>query len=196
MAVNGPSRDNAGIPEVPRPISAAIGVLPLAPLGSALGLVLGAVLRRHLRIFDRLGTHAGKRFGLRPTDLPFALVLHADPARPRITVSRRLPAHGLHARIAGPLAGLTGLVDGRLDGDALFFSRALSVEGDIEAVVALRNAIDDAGIDLVGDAASLLGPFARPAERVARTALALAGGFLHPKIGTARNGTGRSAIWN
>ncbi len=191
MAVTGTTRDQAAILAVPRPISAAIGVLPLAPLGSALGLVLGAVLRRHRRIFDRLGTHAGKRFGLRPTDLPFALVLHADPARPHIAVSRHLPAHGLHARIAGPLAGLAGLVDGRLDGDALFFSRALSVEGDIEAVIALRNAIDDAGIDLLGDAASLLGPFAGPAERFARTALDLAGGFLQ-----TRSGTGRSGRWN
>ncbi len=195
MAVTATTRDDAAIPVVPRPISAAIGVLPLAPLGTALGLVLGAVLRRHRRIFDRLGTHAGKRFGLRPTDLPFALILHADPARPRITLARRLPRDGLHARIAGPLAGLAGLVDGRLDGDALFFSRVLSVEGDIEAVVALRNAIDDAGIDLLGDAASLLGPFARPAERIARTALDVAGGFLHP-TGGPKGGTARSGPWN
>ena len=188
MAGNGTNRNNAAIPVVPRPIAAAVGVLPLAPIGSALGLVLGAVLRRHRRIFDRLGAHAGKRFGLRPTDVPIALVLHADPTRPRITVGRRLPAHGLHARIAGPLAGLAGLVDGRLDGDAMFFSRALSVEGDIEAVVALRNAIDDAGIDLLGDAASLLGPFARPAKRMARTAFAFAGVFIQPTGGTARSG--------
>ena len=50
-----------------------------------------------------------------------------------------------------------GLIDGSYDGDALFFSRDLVVEGDIEAVIALRNAIDDAGVDLVADTAALLG---------------------------------------
>ncbi len=35
------------------------------------------------------------------------------------------------------------MIDGSLDGDALFFSRALRVTGDTEAVVALRNALDD-----------------------------------------------------
>jgi predicted lipid carrier protein YhbT len=35
------------------------------------------------------------------------------------------------------------MIDGALDGDALFFSRDLRVSGDTEAVVALRNALDD-----------------------------------------------------
>jgi len=38
------------------------------------------------------------------------------------------------------------LLEGRADGDALFFSRTLTVEGDMEAVVALRNAIDGSEI--------------------------------------------------
>ena len=49
----------------------------------------------------------------------------------------------MHARIAGDLAALLGMVHGAFDGDALFFSRDLTVSGDTEAVVALRNALDD-----------------------------------------------------
>ena len=52
------------------------------------------------------------------------------------------------ARIAGPLAALIGLVHGAYDGDALFFSRDLVIEGDTEAVLALRNAIDNEELDL------------------------------------------------
>ncbi|AGH97674.1 hypothetical protein A11S_851 [Micavibrio aeruginosavorus EPB] len=35
------------------------------------------------------------------------------------------------------------MIDGRYDGDALFFSRDIYIEGDTEAVVCLRNALDD-----------------------------------------------------
>ena len=38
------------------------------------------------------------------------------------------------------------------------FPRDLAIEGDTEAVVALRNAIDDSELDLAAEAAELLGP--------------------------------------
>jgi predicted lipid carrier protein YhbT len=158
---------------LPPLLSAALRPLPLAPLQPALAVLLRAVVRRHPRIFDRLGEHAEKRFGLDPTDLPFALLLEPRPRAPRITALRRLPARGLDARIAGPIRGLVGMADGSLDGDALFFSRDLVVEGDMAAVVALRNAIEGAGVDLIGDAAATLGPFGPPAERLLRGGIGL-----------------------
>ncbi len=42
---------------------------------------------------------------------------------------------------------LIGLLDGTYDGDALFFTRDLVIEGDTAAVLALRNAIEDANLD-------------------------------------------------
>jgi predicted lipid carrier protein YhbT len=149
-------------------VTLALRPLPLAPLQPLLSALLDAVVRQHPRIFDRLGEHARKRFGIDPTDMPFAIELDPRPEAPRIAAVRRLPESGLDARIAGPLAGLLGLADGALDGDALFFSRDLVVEGDIAAIVALRNAIDDAGVDLVAAAASSLGPFGAPFELMAR----------------------------
>ena len=56
--------------------------------------------------------------------------------------------------------GLIALLEGRIDGDALFFSRELSIEGDTEAVVALRNAVDSAEVDVLGDVMAALGPLA------------------------------------
>ncbi|SDH80702.1 ubiquinone anaerobic biosynthesis accessory factor UbiT [Bosea robiniae] len=133
-------------PRLPSWLSRAVAPLPLAPLQPALALMLARISRAHPDLYDRLGNHAEKRFGIGPTDLPFAFVLEPRPSRPLARAVRSLPG-GLDASIRGPLAGLIGMAEGTLDGDALFFSRVLWVEGDVAAALALRNAIDDARID-------------------------------------------------
>ncbi len=158
---------NSAISTVPPLLALAMRPLPLLPLQPLLALILYRIEKRHFGIFERLGAHAVKRFGIDPTDLPFAFVLEPTPPRPSITAVRTFPAR-LDVRISGPLAGLIGLVDGDFDGDALFFSRDLHIEGDIEAVLALRNAIDGAQIDLVDEALSGLGPLRMVAARVLR----------------------------
>lgn len=158
------------VPTLPRLIARTLQPLPLAPLQLPLALALRSVVARHPQIFERLGVHAYKRFGLEPSDLPFAFVLAPHPKTPTLIAVRSLPA-GISIRIAGALLGLIGLIDGSYDGDALFFSRDLVVEGDVEAVLALRNAIDDAGVDLVTDTAAMLGPLAPMGERLLGGAL-------------------------
>ena len=68
---------------------------------------------------------------------------------------------------------------GAYDGDALFFSRDLEIEGDTAAVVALRNAIDNEELDLVREATALLGPLetlaAAPAQKLAAAIGAVCG---------------------
>lgn len=149
----------SSVPTFPSFLGRSIRILPLTPLQLPLALVLRSLVARHPRIFERLGAHAEKRFGIKPTDLPFAFVLEPRPQAPTIVAVRDLP-HDIPVRISGPLVGLLGLVDGSYDGDALFFSRDLVIEGDVEAVVALRNAIDSEDVDLVADTAALFGPLA------------------------------------
>ena len=177
------------VPMLPPLLTRIVRPLPLTPLQLPLSMVLRSVVARHPHIFERLGEHADKRFGLEPSDLPFSFVLVPHPTRPSLTAVRRLPA-GLPIRIAGPLLALLGLVDGSYDGDALFFSRDLVVEGDVEAVLALRNAIDDAGIDLVADAAALFGPLAPLGQRV------LGGALLHLKAMSAAAPREGKSSWN
>lgn len=155
----------------PAALTLATRHLPLAPLQVLLALCLQRIQRQHPEIFDRLGPHADKRFGIEATDLPIAFVLEPRRTRPTVMPVRRLPQR-LDAHIAGPLAALIGLVDGAQDGDALFFSRDLTVEGDIEAVLALRNAVDNARINLIGEALAWLGPLAAPGERALRDLIA------------------------
>ena len=155
------------ISRMPRVFAVAGRVLPLLPLQPILAACLYGIQKRHPQIFDRLGSHDAKRYGLDPTDLPFAFVLEPRRINPRVTAIRSLPRR-IDVRIKGSLAALIGLVDGSCDGDALFFSRDLQIEGDMEAAVALRNAIDDAGIDIVAESVAWMGPLSPVVERLLR----------------------------
>jgi len=152
------------VPRLPPLLTLAMRPFPLLPPQIALSAFLRRILRRHPHLLDRLGAHRDKRFGIKPTDLPFAFVIQVTSSRPRLDVVRELPAD-VDARISASIASLLALVEGRLDGDALMFSRQLIVEGDVEAVLALRNAIDDAGLDIVTEVAALFGPLGEPVQR-------------------------------
>jgi predicted lipid carrier protein YhbT len=140
--------------------------LPLALLQPILNRMATHVAASRAGLFDRLGPHAGKRFLIDPVDLPFVLVLTPERAAPRLTAHRRheRPAHD--AAIAGTFFNLLDMIDGTLDGDAMFFSRDLGVTGDTEAVVALRNALDDFEGSALAAAIGSFGPFAGPASFV------------------------------
>lgn len=144
------------IPQFPRLAATPLRVLPLAPIGLALTRLAQRLAKEHPKMFRRLGVHAQARFEIDPTDLPFVLILEPQGGIPRITLSRSRGA--CDARIAGRLAALVGLVHGAYDGDALFFSRDLVIEGDTAAVLALRNAIDAAELDLGAALAAAAGP--------------------------------------
>jgi O2-independent ubiquinone biosynthesis accessory factor UbiT len=150
------------IPVFPRPLAAGLGLVPAGPFGLPLTLILRRVIAHHPGLIARLGEHADRRFLIDPTDLPLCLLLRPHESRARLTVHRGAPP--ADARIAGPLAALLGLVHGAYDGDALFFSRDLVIEGDTAAALALRNAIDDAELDLAAEVAALSGPLARLME--------------------------------
>lgn len=136
--------------------------LPLALIQPVLDRIAGHVARSRPDLFARLGPHTAKRFLIDAIDLPFVLLLVPDARRPHLKAYRRHETPGHDAGIAGTFFNLLDMIDGVLDGDALFFSRDLRVSGDTEAVVALRNALDDfdgSALDSVVDA---FGPLSKP----------------------------------
>ncbi len=156
-------------------VGLALRPAPKPALQAAASLAMAAMLRRHRRVFERLTDVASPVFLIDPVDLPISLLLEAALPAPRLTVLRDgdpLPAAPA-AAIRGSLPALVELLEGRSDGDALFFSRSLTVEGDMAAVVALRNAVDGADIDLAEDLLRPLGPLGRPARRLVAAATAL-----------------------
>ncbi|WP_180899616.1 ubiquinone anaerobic biosynthesis accessory factor UbiT [Martelella soudanensis] len=158
---------------LPRPLALAINRLPLALVQVIVGKVFDKTLQQHPDLFDRLGAEAGKRFCFAPTDLDLVFLIH--PASKSIRAFRKIRAPCGDGAVAAPMLTLLALLEGRIDGDAVFFSRSLSVTGDMEAMLALRNALDDCSFDLPSDLAGLAGPFAGPfrqlAELVRRRAL-------------------------
>ena len=153
----------------------ALRPAPRPVLQAAASLAMAAMRLRHFAVFERLEDIENPVFLIDPTDLPVALLLDARLPAPRLTVLREGddPATPAAATIRGPLPALIELLEGRTDGDALFFSRALAVEGDMAAVVALRNAVDGAEISLVDDLLQPLGPLGIPARRLVIAATAL-----------------------
>ncbi len=137
--------------------------------------MLKMIRRRHPDILERMADYGDRAVCIDPVDLPFVILLEPDPEQPRLTVLREVDPGSVTATIHGPLGMLIALAEGKVDGDALFFSRRLVIEGDTEVVVALRNAIDGAGIDLIDDISAELGPLARPFRAAAGAAAGLIG---------------------
>ncbi len=144
------------IPQIPQLAARALRGLPLTPLSFSLTAYARKIATQHPGLFRRLGEHDHTPFVLDPTDLPFVIEMQPNGGKPKIRVVRG-EGKGA-ARIAGPLAALLGLVHGAYDGDALFFSRDLVIEGDTAAALALRNAVDDAELDLSEEVARIAGP--------------------------------------
>jgi predicted lipid carrier protein YhbT len=157
-------RAPSAIPLLPAVARFGLWPVPTAVIEFVLDQIVQSIARRHPEILARLGTHVGKAFMLVPTDLPFFIVLTIRPHAPVVLVFRSRDDIRVDATIIGSFAALLGLVHGRYDGDALFFSGDLVIEGDVEAVLALRNAIDNAEIDLLRESAATLGPLAALVE--------------------------------
>jgi predicted lipid carrier protein YhbT len=114
---------------------------------------------------DALSALRGSRIGIAPTDLPFAFVLDCRAERPTITLTRN--SAEADAVIRGSVVTLIDLCDGRLDGDAAFFARRLRFEGNTAAVVALRNVLDGADVDLRRDLLARIERLPPPLRRIA-----------------------------
>jgi len=146
-------------------------------LAPGVSIALKVMHYRHRQVFERLAEYGERRYLIDPVDLPFIFLLMPSADHPSIRIVRADERPEADVTVRGPLSVLLTLLQGRADGDALFFSREIEVEGDTAAVVALRNAVDGEGIDLLSDFAGTLGPLAPLVVRAAGQAGAVAGHF-------------------
>lgn len=141
-----------------RPGEGAVARLACLALQPILSRVVRRIAARHPGLFARLGPHQSTDFLIDPVEFPFALHLRPDPQALVFRAVRRGAAPRAGARIRGRFLLLLELVDSEEDGDAAFFSRDLEVTGDTEAVVRLRNALDDMDGSLAEECAAMFGP--------------------------------------
>jgi len=132
---------------LPKAVGRLLGLMPTLPFELICGRLAANAAAARPSFTARLGEHAGATFAIDPVDCPFAFLVTLGSRGPALRMVRDLARTHYAARIAAPLVVLIGMLDGTYDGDALFFSRDLVIEGDTEAVLALRNALDDAELD-------------------------------------------------
>lgn len=110
--------------------------------------ILANIKELYPSIFDRLKPLGFCLFLITPTDFShqFLVTLNNGDADVEILKPHTRPSV-IDASISGPLLTLLALLEGRIDGDALFFSRELTVSGDTEAILTLRNAVDSVDIN-------------------------------------------------
>ncbi len=138
--------------------------LPAPVLARATGLLLRRIGRTYPRLFRNLTAAPPRVVGIEPTDLPYRFVLRFGGVPPALDVVRGDMGR-VDAGVRGPLAELIAMLEGRLDGDALFFTRTIQVTGDSETVVTLRNLVDREGLDVLAVATGIFGPFNKLARR-------------------------------
>lgn len=141
----------------PLPGSGVVARLACVAVQPIWSLVVRRIAARHRSLFTRLGPHQGTDFVIDPVELPFALHLRPDPQALLFRAVPRDAAPPAGAVIRGRFMLLLELIDSEEDGDAAFFSRDLEVSGDTEAVVRLRNALDDVDGSIAEETAGLFG---------------------------------------
>ena len=133
--------------------SLALQPIPVKLFTPIAAHILKKIEQQYPDIFDRLKPLGRCQFNIVPTDFHCHFHVSLDNGAAQILVlpknrSIDQPAGTVTATISGPLLSLIKLLEGRVDGDALFFSRELMIDGDTEAVLTLRNAVDSADISL------------------------------------------------
>ncbi len=122
---------------VPLPLMRALARPPLGRLARDLGP----------RLSDRLSGLSG-RLAILPAGHPVAVALDIEDGAIALDLIEAgdMASMDAVAVVRAPLETLTAMLDtAGMDGDASFFARALTIEGDTSLVMALRYALEDAG---------------------------------------------------
>jgi len=143
-------------------IKSMLNLIPRQIIHHIVDRVWSRMEYRHTKLIKNLGLLNDAVIHLDPTDIPyiFKLSVGSDVSFSILNENTENP----DALISGKLEYLVNMLEGREDGDALFFSRDIQIEGDTETIVGLRNTLDREEIDLFTEIFSLLGPFARQAN--------------------------------
>ncbi len=139
--------------------------LPARPVNFALEKICTRLARNHPQVLERLEPIFGQVFIISPQefDRVFQVRFHGDGID---AIYTKTPCEEADVMICGPLMSLIDMLDGKQDGDALFFNRLITVEGNTESLLTLRNALDSDDIDLMAEITATFGPLKKISRRV------------------------------
>ena len=150
------------------PLAAALSLVPAPVLARMVTLLMRAMRRRHPRLVNAFGRLDPGVMHVAPTDLPHRFAMTFGGGRLDVRVLRAANPPPPDAAIRGKLAALIDLLEGRIDGDSMFFSRDIAITGSTAVVVAVRNTLDREEIVLRDEIAALFGPLEQPVRKAAR----------------------------
>ncbi|MDX1693977.1 MAG: SCP2 sterol-binding domain-containing protein [Ketobacteraceae bacterium] len=128
-------------------------------LSLALQRIANRIYQRHPDAAERLESISGTRFLVSMTNLPFRCLITIYSQRIRVDCNLRYPPSA-DVTISGSYQALAGIFEGDADADSLFFSRDIQIQGNIEALVTLRNALDNEDISIVSELTPQFGRYA------------------------------------
>jgi predicted lipid carrier protein YhbT len=143
---------------------AFIGAAPRPALNLGAAALLAAMGRNHPHLFAVLAECRQTRVLVELSDPPRRFLLQYGGGAPMLRVADGESDVAADAELKGGLEAMMALLEARVDGDALFFTRELTVSGDTAAVVTLRNILDRETISVLEEASSLFGPLRRMAR--------------------------------
>ncbi len=144
----------------------ALRVIPLPIIQKSVEKISANMQKKHPNFVERLADLEQPSWLINPVDMPFAFYLTIEGEYLNIKALRKEGEKpDASAIIHASLPNLIKMMNGSSDGDALFFTRDLNIEGSTEAVVALRNAIDATGADIEQEVLDALGPLSVPAQK-------------------------------
>ncbi|MDD3371713.1 MAG: SCP2 sterol-binding domain-containing protein [Alphaproteobacteria bacterium] len=160
--------------DLPTPLARAVMRLAPAPfLQHAIDALMRRMRSSHPKLFSNLARLDAATVLIEPSDVPHRFVLAFGGSESSLTVADTADV-GCDSRIKGRLGALLDMLEGRSDGDKLFFSRDIEITGDTAVIVGLRNTLDREEISLMDDVTSMFGPFAQPARKIISLADAVA----------------------
>jgi predicted lipid carrier protein YhbT len=146
----------------------AATLLPRVAVAAIAAAVLRHLDRVHPKLRNNLGRLQPALVHIVPTDLPYRFALRLGEPNLSLSIADA-DDEGSDAQVRASVATLIELLEGRIDGDTLFFRRDLTISGDTSAIVGLRNVLDREEVRLDSELLARFGrlePQARAAVRV------------------------------
>jgi len=128
-------------------------------LSLALRRIANRIYQQHPDAAERLEDISGTCFLVTITNLPFRCLITLYSQHVTVDCNLRYSPRA-DVSVSGNYQALAQIFEGDADADSLFFSRDIQIQGNIEALVTLRNALDNEDIDIVSELTPLFGRFA------------------------------------
>jgi predicted lipid carrier protein YhbT len=148
--------------------TAVLSAIPAPLLARLVAVLTHGMRRRHPQLVSNFKRLDPAVVHIAPTDLPHRFALIFGDGRMEVRVLLPGSPQAANATIRGGLLALIDLLEGRIDGDAMFFSRDIQITGSTAVIVAVRNTLDREEISMRDEIASLFGPLERPVRFMVR----------------------------